>query len=265
MPYYIQVRGKAFGVFSNEKLLEMKKNGKLNESTLISENKVDWLPASKIAFLYPDLQQKSTSTDIAITDATSIDVAIPTVATEISDWFYSSNGTEGYGPVTVSAIAQMVQSGTLKAESLAWQEGQFALKLGELPQFSGLFGVPALSIVQQTKPQLPPLSPPNSSLFCAACGNQVVPTAQICTRCSSPIQRINIDNTTISRITYILLGLFLGGLGIHNFYAGRTGKGLVQLLLVVCTLGLGALITGPWALFDIILVTTDGQGRPFRN
>ena len=65
---------------------------------------------------------------------------------------------------------------------------------------------------------------------------------------------------TKSRVAYILLGLFLGGLGIHNFYAGRTGAGVAQLLITLCTCGYGGVITGIWALIEICTVNTDGRG-----
>lgn len=32
---------------------------------------------------------------------------------------------------------------------------------------------------------------------------------------------------------FILLGFFLGALGIHNFYAGYSGRGIAQLLTVL--------------------------------
>ena len=35
------------------------------------------------------------------------------------------------------------------------------------------------------------------------------------------------------RIVYILLALLLGGLGIHNFYAGHTGRAVAQLLITI--------------------------------
>jgi TM2 domain-containing membrane protein YozV len=68
-----------------------------------------------------------------------------------------------------------------------------------------------------------------------------------------------------SRISYILLGIFFGGLGVHNFYAGRVGAGIGQLLI---TLLLGWLvvplfIVGIWVLIELIAVTRDGMGRPF--
>ena len=41
------------------------------------------------------------------------------------------------------------------------------------------------------------------------------------------------DTIPKSRLAYILLALFLGTLGVHNFYAGRTGAGVAQLLITL--------------------------------
>jgi TM2 domain-containing membrane protein YozV len=47
-----------------------------------------------------------------------------------------------------------------------------------------------------------------------------------------------------------LLAFFLGPLGIHRFYVGRTGSGIAMLVLS-CTI-VGLLISAPWALIDTI-------------
>ena len=64
----------------------------------------------------------------------------------------------------------------------------------------------------------------------------------------------------------ILLALFVGTLGIHNFYLGHTGRGIAQLLITVLTFGIGALITWPWSLIELIMMATgslhDADGRP---
>jgi len=64
-----------------------------------------------------------------------------------------------------------------------------------------------------------------------------------------------------SRIVYILLGLFLGGFGIHNFYAGYTGKACLQLLLTFT--GIGFPIVVIWVILDIIFVKQDANRVPF--
>ena len=70
-----------------------------------------------------------------------------------------------------------------------------------------------------------------------------------------------------SRLAYILLAIFLGGFGIHNFYAGYTKKAVIQLLLTIL---LGWTVIVPvavfvWIILDIINVTADANGVPMSN
>ena len=60
-----------------------------------------------------------------------------------------------------------------------------------------------------------------------------------------------------SRIAAGLLGLLLGGLGIHNFYLGYTGKAIAQLLITVLSFGLLAFIPAIWGLIEGIMILTD--------
>ncbi len=70
----------------------------------------------------------------------------------------------------------------------------------------------------------------------------------------------------------ILLGFFVGGLGIHNFYLGYTKKAVAQLL--ICILGaclvFGPLVSGIWCIVDGIRILTgsinvDGNGVPLKE
>ena len=60
-----------------------------------------------------------------------------------------------------------------------------------------------------------------------------------------------------SNLAALLLCLFLGILGIHRFYVGKIGTGVLQLLTI------GGL--GIWALIDLIIIAvgtfTDGEGN----
>lgn len=50
-----------------------------------------------------------------------------------------------------------------------------------------------------------------------------------------PAQQVHVTveqpkGRNVSKVAYVLLALFLGGLGIHNFYAGKTGLGILYLV-----------------------------------
>ncbi|WP_341211733.1 TM2 domain-containing protein [uncultured Limimaricola sp.] len=49
--------------------------------------------------------------------------------------------------------------------------------------------------------------------------------------------------------TAMLLALFLGPLGAHRFYMGRTGSGAMMLMLAVTIVGLA--VTALWLLIDL--------------
>jgi TM2 domain-containing membrane protein YozV len=66
-----------------------------------------------------------------------------------------------------------------------------------------------------------------------------------------------------SRSTYIVLGIFLGALGIHNFYAGYVGRAVAQLCLSVLTLFYLALVSWIWAIVEICIVEKDSAGIRF--
>ncbi len=66
-----------------------------------------------------------------------------------------------------------------------------------------------------------------------------------------------------SRTTYIVLGIFLGAFGAHNFYAGYTGRAVGQLCLSVLTLFYLAIASWIWAVVEICVVDKDSAGIKF--
>ena len=69
-----------------------------------------------------------------------------------------------------------------------------------------------------------------------------------------------------SRTTYVVLGLLLGGLGVHNFYSGHHLFGGIKLAITVVPLFAGLptyLISLIWSIVDVITVKQDAAGVPF--
>lgn len=68
-----------------------------------------------------------------------------------------------------------------------------------------------------------------------------------------------------SRMAAGILGILLGGLGIHNFYLGYTSKAIIQIVVTIVTCGIGSI----WGLVEGILILvknpnylTDANGVP---
>jgi TM2 domain-containing membrane protein YozV len=68
-----------------------------------------------------------------------------------------------------------------------------------------------------------------------------------------------------SKVVAGILGILLGTFGVGRFYTGHTKIGVLQLVVGVCTFGIGGL----WGVIDGILILinggTDALGRPLRD
>lgn len=102
--------------------------------------------------------------------------------------------------------------------------------------------------------------------YCGNCGNEVAPGAEVCMSCGYSIKTSNVNpDAQKSKLAAGLLGIFLGGLGIHNFYLGYTGKAIAQIVLSLC-FGVGAI----WGLVEGILILCgnikeDANGIPLKD
>ncbi len=67
-----------------------------------------------------------------------------------------------------------------------------------------------------------------------------------------------------SRGIYIILGLFFGLLGVHNFYAGHFRSAVCQLLLNIFLFWTILVPAGiaVWVIIELITVTEDSEGQP---
>lgn len=114
----------------------------------------------------------------------------------------------------------------------------------------------------------------SGSHFCPNCGSQTMDGADFCMGCGANVHRVYtgtvLADNAKSRLAAALLGIFLGGLGIHNFYLGYTRKGIAQLLISVLSCGILSFASGIWGLVEAIMIltkyiNTDADGVPLKD
>jgi TM2 domain-containing membrane protein YozV len=141
-------------------------------------------------------------------------------------WYYQQ-GSNRMGPVDEAAIRGLLTSGQISIDTLVWTTGMS--NWVPLQQSSLGAGLPT-----------PPSAVPSYPM---------------------PVQG---NSNAKDRVAYILLAVFIGHLGIHNFFAGYTSRGVIQLVITIVTCGIGGIATWIWAIIEAITVTKDANGVDFK-
>ena len=228
MSYFVRIKSRVFGPFDESQLLEMKSKGKITRLTEISENKRDWQGAESYPFLYESTHSAPSPSQPSADDP--------------ADWFYSVNGTEGYGPVTATAIEQMLRSGSLSNNSYVWQQGDNARLVKNEPRFSA----PSSSTTTRSTS----LTPVDHAENTANLGGEITGTSEHVDtgRMLRPIAA-TLGWLMFLKITWLLVGVVVGGLSLllgGGFWISHAvGKDDASVLLVVLvTLALEAGLYG---------------------
>jgi TM2 domain-containing membrane protein YozV len=139
-------------------------------------------------------------------------------------WYYQQ-GAQRKGPVDEATARSLIANGTISIDTLVWTEG-----------------MPSWVPLQQTSLAAGlPVPPPAAPAYGQPAAH---PDAK-------------------DRVAYVLLAVLLG-IGIHNFYAGYTGRGIAQLLVSL----LSCFILWPfiwiWCIIEACTVTQDANGVRFK-
>ncbi len=122
----------------------------------------------------------------------------------------------------------------------------------------------------------------NDAKFCSVCGNPVpVQNGGAGTENAAPnyqnpapnyqnprpnYQYAAPNSAPKSRLLAGILGLLLGGIGVHNFYLGNTTRAVIQIVVSCVTCGVGSI----WGFVEGILIlcrqiNTDANGIPLKD
>ena len=145
-------------------------------------------------------------------------------------WYYEQNGNR-MGPVDEFAMRQLIADRTISIDTLVWTNGM--ANWTPLQQTQLAAGLP----VPPPMPGNPPASPYHA-----------VPSHH-------PDAK--------DRVAYVLLAVLLG-IGIHNFYAGYTTRGIIQLLVSILSCGILWFFMWIWAIIEACTVTQDANGVRFK-
>ncbi|MCC8073266.1 MAG: TM2 domain-containing protein [Clostridiales bacterium] len=112
--------------------------------------------------------------------------------------------------------------------------------------------------------------------FCPNCGKPTPPNAAFCTTCGVALNNMYAQNqggvnNAKSKMAAGLLAIFLGTLGIHNFYLGYTTKAVIQLVVslvlswtVIVPIGIWI-----WAIVEAVQIFSgkipDANGVPLKD
>lgn len=281
---YVRVRGRTIGPISVSQARGMVRRGQLSRVHEVSLDGTQWQPASD----FPELFQLETAsgTEPRTADTNNSpkrnDDHLPARKDSLDghsppspqpekreEWFYARDGQQ-VGPISKHELVALFQTGQLAPETYVWHES--------LKEWQTASSIPGLVPVSQpvVPAQLQPAQQTQvvsaNMVFCRQCGSQIYATAVICPKCGTatgtqgPValsrDRYAVMNTPPkSRVAYVLLAFFAGLLGIHNFYAGYVGRGVVQLLLSLT--GIGVFVTAVWVIIEMIVVTEDANRVPF--
>lgn len=98
-------------------------------------------------------------------------------------------------------------------------------------------------------------------IHCTSCGHSIAANAPTCPSCGAPNALAQGQVSEKGMVPAALLCFFLGSFGIHRFYVGKVGTGILMLLT------LGGL--GIWTLIDLVMIIVgsfkDKNGLPLRR
>ena len=100
-------------------------------------------------------------------------------------------------------------------------------------------------------------------MYCSSCGVLIKKRAEICVHCGVRVKEGALESAAIaeysekSRMVAGILGIVLGSIGVHRFYLGNIGLGILQIIVSLITFGVGGL----WGFIEGIIIISGGKWK----
>lgn len=243
--YHVRLQGRCLGPYTLDRIRQMTRKGEVGRTHEVSTDGLSWAPATS----FPEIFERSSpvaaqrSGPEAAPMAAAVVVA-PTPSAPPSDepQWYCDRGGSAHGPVPRTHLVAMIQRGEILTNSFVFKEGTAAWVLaGEAPELQAAF-----------QPNGPAVGQPGLNAFCRECGAAVSHKAFMCPKCGAPTGAADLPMPSSqplqftfpvtapaasrhagdrkSKTVAAILALFFGGFGIHHFYLGNAGLGILYIL-----------------------------------
>lgn len=259
--FYLRARGEVKGPASITQIIGLIRKKRLGRHHDISIDGVSWVRAGEMPDLAeywaPDTSRATASDDHAGRgQSASFNLTENKGDSRVVEWFYASGKTR-LGPVSESQLRGLFDCGAISGNTLIWHSGLEEWVQGQtVAQFMDVCRDRSTALVK------PPTFNAEPQAYCMNCGNTVSTKDIACTRCGVPPRAeknfcyscgVAVNQNQVmciqcgaglaeprsvgagivagskNKTSAGILALLLGGLGIHKFYHGSWGWGLVYL------------------------------------
>jgi len=125
---YVRVRGKVTGPFGFQQLKSLRDRGQFRRFHEVSEDRKSWTPASSIAELFPQTDNRSggqpgQSAEAQTTGVLKQPRSAAAAMQGAALWYYVDGDGKEIGLVSREHLVELWQSGTILPTTLVWKEG----------------------------------------------------------------------------------------------------------------------------------------------